>query len=89
LCGRLSAAGCFIDTDATGAFRGFSAVGANAVAFVDKVVAVYASRLIFSAHSLCLCHNNLQGNGEFKVSQKATLHGVAHNSSGGFVCYWK
>jgi hypothetical protein len=48
----LSAASCFIAAYTACAFCGFATVGANAVAVVDKVSAVYATRLIFFAHPL-------------------------------------
>jgi hypothetical protein len=47
----LSAASCFIVPDAAGAFCCFAAVWANAVAVVDKVSAVNATRLTIFAQS--------------------------------------
>ncbi len=53
----LSAAGCFIVAYYACALCGFSAVWAYAVAVVDKVSAVVATRLVFFSHPLRLCHN--------------------------------
>jgi len=67
---QLSAAGCFIGTYTTGAVRDFTAVWTYTFAVVDKVSAVYASRLIFFAHPLRLCQQYFSMNEEFKVSEK-------------------
>jgi hypothetical protein len=57
LCGEgcLSAC-CFIGAYTASTFCGLSAVWAYTITIVDKISAVYATRLIFFCHSLRLCH---------------------------------
>ena len=71
---QLSAASCFIDTYTAGTVSCFSAIGTNAIAVVDKVSAVHASRLIFFTHPLRLCHSILSLQRNLRFRQKPQKH---------------
>jgi hypothetical protein len=53
---ELSATSYFIVSYTADPFCGFTTVQANAIAIIDKVTAVQATKLIFLTHQLRLCN---------------------------------
>ena len=69
----LSAASCFIAAYTACAFCCFATIWAHTSAFVDKVSAIYATRLFFFTQSSSPLLYLLYGLKEFKVSEKPVL----------------